>query len=252
MTTTSTYANGYLPMSLLVELSWAPGMRLLPSAAAAMGRLDVAFHAKFGRHLVINEAYRDYATQSEYKARTKLPRTDPRWLPSAATPGTSVHGLALAVDLGGLRGFTSTKYAWLATNAPTYGWLQPAMYQATGKYPEYWHWEYDQATDHHVDPAPNPQEEDDIMSGPFIARVNAGPEAGHTFLVDVPAGVVARFPNTETRQTIATLLGLEERRVDQRTIDVVRHMAQLVLEKVTGRHTQSELLADGSIGFPGP
>ena len=85
----------------------------------------------------------------------------------------------------------------------------------------------------------------------FIARVSGGPEAGHTFLVDIPAGVVCRFPDTPTRQAVARAAELTERPVDQATLDHIRFMARLVLETVTGRHTESVLLANGSIGFAG-
>ena len=85
----------------------------------------------------------------------------------------------------------------------------------------------------------------------FIARVSGGPENGHTFLVDIPAGVVCRFPDTPTRQAVARAAELTERPVDQATLDHIRFMARLVLETVTGRHTESVLLANGSIGFAG-
>ena len=141
--------NGRLPLGSLAPIPWAPSHRLRPDAAAALTRLNAAFRAAFGHDLIVNEGYRDYATQESYRARTRLPRTDPRWLPSASRPGTSEHGWGLAVDLGQLGGFGSVNHRWLTQHAPRHGFYQPAQYQAGGAYPEPWHWEYDPARDTH-------------------------------------------------------------------------------------------------------
>jgi LAS superfamily LD-carboxypeptidase LdcB len=61
----------------------------------------------------------------------------------AATPGTSVHGWGLAVDLcGGVERFGTTQNTWLLAHAPAHGWSHPAWAAAGGSRPEPWHFEY--------------------------------------------------------------------------------------------------------------
>jgi hypothetical protein len=86
----------------------------------------------------------------------------------------------------------------------------------------------------------------------FIVRVNAGKEKGHTFLVDLGAGVCRRFPDTTTRQAVAEAGKFDERSVDQAGLDHIRFMARLVLEARTGRHEQSAIFEDGTVGFLKP
>ena len=58
-------------------------------------------------------------------------------------PGTSRHGVGLAVDLcGGVEDFGSSVHHWLRQNAPLYGWYHPSWASAGGSLPEPWHWEY--------------------------------------------------------------------------------------------------------------
>lgn len=136
-----TVANGKIPADLLAPVPWDPDEFVAWDALDSLIALNAAFYARFGHNLVINEGYRPYATQVEYKARTRLPPSDPRYLKSAATPGTSVHGWGLAVDFGKIMGFHSVYYLWLAENAPKHGWFHPPQYGEFTKTPEFWHWE---------------------------------------------------------------------------------------------------------------
>ena len=137
--------NGRLPESALAPVPFQPARLLRADAAAALARLNSLHRAAFGFDLYLNDAYRDYATQVDYKERTRLPSWHPRYLRFASTPGTSVHGWGLAVDIGGLGGFGSPRHKWLTKTAPALGWYQPAQYQQDGRYPESWHWEFDTA-----------------------------------------------------------------------------------------------------------
>ena len=61
----------------------------------------------------------------------------------AAVPGTSNHGLGVAVDLcGGIESFGTVQHQWLFTHAPLFGWFHPLWAEPTGSRPEPWHWEF--------------------------------------------------------------------------------------------------------------
>ena len=152
--------NGKLPDGLLAPVPWAPAQRLSPAAVEDLAALNERFVGEFGRDLVVNEGYRDFETQVAYKARTKLPPSNPLHLASAATPGTSVHGWGEAADLGKLGGFDSDRYAWLAAHTPAHRWHQPALYQRHGAHPEPWHWEHDTTG---TSPVAFTAEEDDMF-----------------------------------------------------------------------------------------
>jgi hypothetical protein len=155
--------NGQLPESLLAPVPWAPDKRLAPTAVTDLAELSDRFRGEFGHDLIVNEGYRTFETQVAYKRRTKLPKSDPRHLGSAATPGTSVHGWGLAVDLGRLGGFDSDRYAWLTENTPTHRWHQPALYQRDGGHPEPWHWEHGGPNPSAADSTVTPTAEEDDM-----------------------------------------------------------------------------------------
>ncbi|MCL2453992.1 MAG: M15 family metallopeptidase [Micrococcales bacterium] len=128
------HQNGRIPHDELTALTWAPSHRLRPDAAAALEALNVEYRAVFGRNLTITDSYRTYAQQVALKA------AKPRL---AATPGTSQHGWAVAVDLGGgVQSFGTPQHAWMVTNGPHHGWHPPAWAQASGSKPEPWHFEF--------------------------------------------------------------------------------------------------------------
>lgn len=128
------YPNGLLPNSALCPVWGAEGERLAPGAAASFSALSKAYAAQTGTPLCITDSYRSLPEQHAVKASRGS------W---AATPGTSQHGLGLAVDLcGGIEDFGSAAHHWLRQNAPLYGWYHPSWASAGGSLPEPWHWEY--------------------------------------------------------------------------------------------------------------
>ena len=127
-------ANGFLDRSALCPLDGAPGAALRADAAAAFNRMTAAALAQRGARLCVTDSYRSYPAQ------VSVFRRKPRW---AAVPGTSRHGLGIAVDLGcGAERFGSSTYRWLKANAPRYGWIHPSWAEPGGSLPEPWHWEY--------------------------------------------------------------------------------------------------------------
>jgi hypothetical protein len=128
------HSNGRIPASAMCELATAPGRMLRCDAQAAFDRLSRAFEARFGSPISVTDAYRDYATQVILKRRKGR---------MAATPGTSNHGWALAVDLGsGINSFGSAQHRWMRANAPKFGWIHPGWARQSGSLPEPWHWEF--------------------------------------------------------------------------------------------------------------
>ena len=125
---TDGYPNGFLPAEGLCPLAVGNGHRLRPDAAAAFNRLYAA------RPVCVTDSYRSYGAQVDVYAR----KPD-----LAAVPGTSNHGLGVAVDLcGGIESFGTEAYTWMQANAPRYGFLHPAWAEPGGSRPEPWHWEY--------------------------------------------------------------------------------------------------------------
>lgn len=128
------HTNGRIPASAMCALKTAPGQMLRCDAQAAFDRLSRAFESRFGSPISVTDAYRDYATQVILKRRKGR---------MAATPGTSNHGWALAVDLGsGINSFGTAQHQWMRANAPKFGWIHPGWARQTGSLPEAWHWEF--------------------------------------------------------------------------------------------------------------
>jgi hypothetical protein len=127
-------ANGFLDRSVLCPLEGAPGHALRADAAAAFNRMTAAALDDRGARLCVNDSYRSYAGQvSVFRRKPRL----------AAVPGTSRHGLGVAVDIGcGGERFGSSTYRWLKANAGRFGWVHPAWAEPGGGMPEPWHWEY--------------------------------------------------------------------------------------------------------------
>jgi hypothetical protein len=125
--------NGNLPSSGLVTLSWN-GIRVAKEAAPSLELLNKAFRSRFNRNLSVTDGYRTFAQQRTAKAlKGNL----------AATPGTSNHGLGLAVDLGGgVNSYNTQEYGWMLLNAGKWGWVNPTWAQRGGSKPEPWHWEF--------------------------------------------------------------------------------------------------------------
>ncbi len=131
---TAGYANGLIPRSALCSLWDAPGHVLRADAAAAFNRLSEAFAAQFGKPISVTDSYRTLAGQIDVARRKPG---------LAARPGTSRHGLGIAVDLGGgIQSASSAEHTWMDRNAALYGWINPGWAQNRGGQFEPWHWEY--------------------------------------------------------------------------------------------------------------
>lgn len=133
------HSNGRIPVDQLGYVPWDNRHRLRTDALAALKNLNTAFKAQFGYDLPINDGYRSY--QQQVEAKWKYGK-------EAATPGTSNHGWALAIDIGDQRhyriGYDSAIFAWLKANAPAYGWVHPpwAAKGSPAGPDEAWHWEF--------------------------------------------------------------------------------------------------------------
>jgi hypothetical protein len=152
--------NGRL---LGTSLAYIPGTsrRLLTELIPQTIDLRAAFAARFGRPLVITDAYRTFDEQVDvfrrYYTTTYQPGRPTRvwggvvyWqrpgYPSAAVPGTSNHGWARALDLGsGVNdSLTSDEHLWMRRNGSTYGWEHPAWahdHVSSNGTDEPWHFE---------------------------------------------------------------------------------------------------------------
>ena len=124
--------NGSLADHSLCEL-WQAGEYLRPDAAMSLSALNEAFRASFGRELCLVASYRTLDTQYELKASRGY---------YAASPGTSMHGWGLAIDLCAEETGDSEVFSWLWANAPSYGWQNPSWAQLGGSKYEPWHWEF--------------------------------------------------------------------------------------------------------------
>jgi hypothetical protein len=134
------YSNGYIPSSALAQVPWNPALYLRLDARDALVALNNAFYQTFNKNLPLNDAYRNFdkqvAARADWCARGECQ--------NAADPGTSNHGWALAIDVGGVGQFAwgNATYVWLKANAPSYGWVHPSWAEPNGSTPEAWHWEY--------------------------------------------------------------------------------------------------------------
>ena len=128
------YPNGQLPASALCPLYAFPDQSLSRDAAVAFNAMSNAYQQQTGSALCVADSYRSYPEQ----VAVKLERPG-----LAATPGTSQHGLGLAVDLcGGVQDFSAPAHLWMQQHAPLYGWFHPAWAEPSGVLPEPWHWEF--------------------------------------------------------------------------------------------------------------
>ena len=87
------------------------GKPMRPDVASAFDRMAAAAR-RDGIALLVNSAYRSDAEQ----ARLFAANPDPRWV---APPGTSLHRCGTELDLG-----PASAYAWLAANAPRFGFAK--------------------------------------------------------------------------------------------------------------------------------
>lgn len=131
------YPNGLIPKSALCPLP-QEGEYLLADAAVAFSKLNLAYARHFGEPICVTDSYRSLSIQQSLYARKPA---------LAAVPGTSKHGLGVAVDLcGGVQAFGTEEFRWMKQHAPEYGWVHPDWAAQGGSRPEPWHWEYEKAT----------------------------------------------------------------------------------------------------------
>ena len=131
---TAHYPNGRFPASALCPLYAAADEGLPRDNAMAFNAMSRAYEQQTGSPLCVTDAYRTFAEQVVVRLATPE---------LAAVPGTSQHGVGLAVDLcGGVQSFATSAHLWMDRHAPLYGWFQPAWADSTGVLPEPWHWEF--------------------------------------------------------------------------------------------------------------
>jgi Transglycosylase SLT domain/D-alanyl-D-alanine carboxypeptidase/Putative Flp pilus-assembly TadE/G-like len=104
-------------------LVYRQGEGMRPDVVAAFDRMAAAA-AHAGVSLIVNSAFRSDAEQAALFAA----HPDPRWV---APPGHSLHRCATELDLG-----PESAYAWLAANAPRFGFVRRYSWEA-------WHYGYD-------------------------------------------------------------------------------------------------------------
>lgn len=114
------YSNGKIPLAVLVDVvgDGAEGHYLHPAAAYYFKLMQRDCFEATGVWLGVDEGYRTYETQAWYAGpNSPLPKNVAR-----ATPGTSKHGWALAVDMTGW----SAAWGWLMAHEGDYGfsWAQ--------------------------------------------------------------------------------------------------------------------------------
>lgn len=132
--------NGKLSTEGLCEL-WGTGNYARADAAVALAALNEAYVQKYGSNMCITDGYRSLSSQYTLKS-TKGGL--------AATPGKSEHGWGLAVDLCASTYQGTAKTQWLRTNAPLFGWDNPAWARPGGSgATEPWHWEFTEGVEAH-------------------------------------------------------------------------------------------------------
>jgi len=162
--------NGQFPSAMLAHLGWpeADHLQLVPGAAASLTRLAVKFEAAFGKPLYLSDAYRTLAAQKALKiSKGKF----------AATPGTSNHGLGLAIDMASrINVDGSAEHLWMSVHGPEFGWINPYwavdFNPANGQH-EPWHWEFDYRLDRSTFAQAAPiAAHTPITEDPFMALTN--------------------------------------------------------------------------------
>ncbi len=104
-------------------LAYRQGKPMRPDVALAFDRMSAAARREAGILLSVTSGFRSDAEQ----ARLFAAHPDPKWV---APPGESLHRYATELDLG-----PREAYAWLAANAPRFGFLQRYAWEP-------WHYGY--------------------------------------------------------------------------------------------------------------
>ncbi|MFW2513153.1 M15 family metallopeptidase [Demequina sp. SO4-13] len=125
--------NGRLTADSLCDVG--QGEQLRNDAAVAFAELNNRFSQEFGRDICLIDGYRTLSSQYATKRSRGF---------LAATPGTSVHGWGLAIDLCSGDASGAPK-AWLEENGALWGWVNPSWAKSSKWEP--WHFEYEPGTD---------------------------------------------------------------------------------------------------------
>jgi D-alanyl-D-alanine carboxypeptidase len=121
---TGVWPNGRIPASALTPIGG--GHRLAAPAAAAFGELAAAARAD-GISFSVNDSYRSYEQQVDMARRKGLYSEGGL----AARPGTSQHGLGMAVDLD----LNPDAQAWMRANGARFGFVEDVPREP-------WHWTF--------------------------------------------------------------------------------------------------------------
>ena len=191
--------NGRLDTAIL---SAVPGGRLRLDAARSWERAIEDVQRRTGYRLSptsYGDTYRWYELQESTfrtRYRTTFTGIDPRGWDSdgngvketwwrlapyaaAAVPGTSNHGLGIAVDIASMGGFTGTKYRAVSPVLLEHGWDNVEGRSIA----EPWHWRYRPENDRHASllpaptvtapaPLPAPQPEEYVMASRAEVRAD--------------------------------------------------------------------------------
>ena len=145
------YRNGLLPDEMLAVVSERAGYQC---KVAKVGGADQAWMALMAAAELDGVAasggwcYRTLESQEAAwnSRRCYIPgNCDGDPFPPTATPGTSMHGWGLAVDIWGSSGLltcSSSELVWLQLFAPRFGWVHPEWARCGEAGAEPWHWEY--------------------------------------------------------------------------------------------------------------
>lgn len=145
-----------------MRVPWATHLLLRTDACRSLVEVNRRYRIEFGGDIAMTDAYRRYEVQESifrdrYVRGVPQGTGDARWWlgawwyrrsgeASAAVPGTSNHGWAVAVDLGGGINIAGTeRHAWMRREAPGLGWVHPSWAHdnnPSNGSEEPWHFEY--------------------------------------------------------------------------------------------------------------
>lgn len=145
-----------------MPLPWATHQLLRADACRSLVEVNRRYRIEFGENIVVTDAYRRYEVQERifrerYVRGVPQGTGDSRWwdgawwyrrqgTASAGVPGTSNHGWAVAVDLGGgINIEAHPRHAWMRREAAELGWVHPSWAHdnnASNGSEEPWHFEY--------------------------------------------------------------------------------------------------------------
>jgi hypothetical protein len=145
------FENGRLPDEALIAASGPSGRACRLAKVGGADRAWAALTeaaAMEGALIEGGGCYRTYEAQATAwnSRRCFIPgNCDGNPYPPTATPGRSMHGWGLAVDILGASGLltcSSQELLWLQVRASRFGWMHPEWARCGQSGAEPWHWEY--------------------------------------------------------------------------------------------------------------